>query len=128
MWSVTGEGKMICNLANRFPDDPMFQEQWHLNRGARGGFDMNVQPAWSRGYTGKGVVVSILDDGIQTNHPDLRYFSTFRVPTIFMAIRLYHLTYSITNSWYKLLRSITFVTFFTKSRMGQLSTRTSPEI
>ncbi|KAL1138014.1 hypothetical protein AAG570_009709 [Ranatra chinensis] len=33
--------------------------------------DMNVGPAWARGYTGKGVVVSILDDGIQTNHPDL---------------------------------------------------------
>lgn len=32
---------------------------------------MNVGPAWQRGYTGKGVVVSILDDGIQTNHPDL---------------------------------------------------------
>ncbi|XP_071449576.1 furin-like protease 2 isoform X2 [Hetaerina americana] len=32
---------------------------------------MNVVPAWQRGYTGKGVVVSILDDGIQTNHPDL---------------------------------------------------------
>lgn len=32
---------------------------------------MNVAPAWERGYTGKGVVVSILDDGIQTNHPDL---------------------------------------------------------
>ncbi len=24
-----------------------------------------------RGYTGKGVVVTILDDGIQPNHPDL---------------------------------------------------------
>ena len=35
------------------------------------GFDMNVMPAWRKGYTGKGVVVSILDDGIQTNHPDL---------------------------------------------------------
>ena len=32
---------------------------------------MNVSPAWQKGYTGKGVVVSILDDGIQTNHPDL---------------------------------------------------------
>lgn len=32
---------------------------------------MNVAPAWQKGYTGKGVVVSILDDGIQTNHPDL---------------------------------------------------------
>lgn len=32
---------------------------------------MNVALAWQKGYTGKGVVVSILDDGIQTNHPDL---------------------------------------------------------
>lgn len=40
---------------------------------------MNVAPAWQKGYTGKGVVVSILDDGIQTNHPDLaqNYVSTF---------------------------------------------------
>ncbi|KAF6208084.1 hypothetical protein GE061_016534 [Apolygus lucorum] len=51
--------------------DPLFKEEWYLNGGAKDGFDMNVGPAWSKGYTGKGVVVSILDDGIQTNHPDL---------------------------------------------------------
>lgn len=33
---------------------------------------MKVVEAWKKGYTGKGVVVSILDDGIQPNHPDLR--------------------------------------------------------
>ena len=55
-----------------FISDPMFNSQWHLNRGARGGFDMNVKPAWNRGFSGKGVVVTILDDGIQHNHPDLR--------------------------------------------------------
>lgn len=32
---------------------------------------MNVAGAWALGYTGKGVVVTILDDGIQLNHPDL---------------------------------------------------------
>lgn len=32
---------------------------------------MNVQAAWKRGYTGKNVVVTILDDGIERNHPDL---------------------------------------------------------
>ncbi|KPU75290.1 uncharacterized protein Dana_GF19273, isoform B [Drosophila ananassae] len=56
-----------------FPD-PLFKEQWYLvskNGGAKDGLDMNVGPAWHKGYTGKGVVVSILDDGIQTNHPDL---------------------------------------------------------
>uniref|UniRef100_A0A182N4U1 Peptidase S8/S53 domain-containing protein n=1 Tax=Anopheles dirus TaxID=7168 RepID=A0A182N4U1_9DIPT len=42
-----------------------------MNGGAKDGPDMNVGPAWQKGYTGKGVVVSILDDGIQRNHPDL---------------------------------------------------------
>ncbi|XP_061400858.1 furin-like protease 2, partial [Musca vetustissima] len=53
-----------------FPD-PLFKEQWYLNGGAKDGLDMNIGPAWQKGYTGKGVVVSILDDGIQKNHPDL---------------------------------------------------------
>jgi len=51
--------------------DPMFATQWFLNGGGRNGADMNVKPAWEKGYSGKGVVVSILDDGIQHNHPDL---------------------------------------------------------
>ncbi|XP_076845203.1 proprotein convertase subtilisin/kexin type 5b isoform X3 [Brachyhypopomus gauderio] len=33
--------------------------------------DMNIVGAWKRGYTGKEVVVTILDDGIERNHPDL---------------------------------------------------------
>ena len=27
------------------------------------GFDLNVEPAWKMGFTGKNVVVTILDDG-----------------------------------------------------------------
>jgi hypothetical protein len=42
---------------------------WYLNRGNR--MDMNVQQAWLEGATGKGVSVTILDDGIEKNHPDL---------------------------------------------------------
>lgn len=41
------------------------------NGGAADGLDMNVGYAWRKGYTGKGVVITILDDGIQPNHPDL---------------------------------------------------------
>lgn len=33
--------------------------------------DLNVKEAWAQGYTGHGIVVSILDDGIEKNHPDL---------------------------------------------------------
>lgn len=32
---------------------------------------MNVIPAWREGITGKGVVVTILDDGLESDHPDL---------------------------------------------------------
>ena len=32
---------------------------------------MSVQEAWKMGITGKGIVVTILDDGIEKNNPDL---------------------------------------------------------
>lgn len=32
---------------------------------------MNVIPAWKEGITGRGVVVTILDDGLESDHPDL---------------------------------------------------------
>jgi hypothetical protein len=31
-----------------------------------------VRRAWGHGMSGKGVVVTILDDGIEKNHPDLQ--------------------------------------------------------
>lgn len=57
--------------SNDIIPDPLFPNQWFLNRGAVDGSDMNVMPAWQKGFTGKNVVVTILDDGIQSNHPDL---------------------------------------------------------
>ena len=33
--------------------------------------DHNVKEAWQLGYTGKGVVVTILDDGLEHTHPDI---------------------------------------------------------
>ncbi|XP_067829559.1 furin-like [Heptranchias perlo] len=50
-------------------NDPKFSLQWYLRNSNH--YDLNVQDAWKQGYTGKGVVVSILDDGIEKNHPDL---------------------------------------------------------
>uniref|UniRef100_A0A914XFY2 P/Homo B domain-containing protein n=1 Tax=Plectus sambesii TaxID=2011161 RepID=A0A914XFY2_9BILA len=40
------------------------------NRG-RPGLDHNVKAAWDLGYTGKGIVVTILDDGLERSHPDI---------------------------------------------------------
>ncbi|XP_022130896.2 furin-like protease 1 isoform X2 [Pieris rapae] len=50
-------------------NDPKWPHMWYLNRG--GGLDMNVIPAWREGVTGRGVVVTILDDGLETDHPDI---------------------------------------------------------
>ncbi|KAG1656190.1 Proprotein convertase subtilisin/kexin type 5 [Nymphon striatum] len=51
--------------------DVLYDKQWYLHHGAKGSNDMNVIPCWQQGYSGKNVVVTILDDGIQTDHPDL---------------------------------------------------------
>ncbi|XP_054160265.1 furin-like protease 1, isoforms 1/1-X/2 isoform X4 [Oppia nitens] len=50
-------------------DDPRWPQMWYLNRGQ--GLDMNVQMAWNKNITGRGAVVTILDDGLEKDHPDL---------------------------------------------------------
>uniref|UniRef100_A0A674MVN2 Furin (paired basic amino acid cleaving enzyme) b n=1 Tax=Takifugu rubripes TaxID=31033 RepID=A0A674MVN2_TAKRU len=51
------------------PTDPDFPKQWYLSNPAHQ--DLNTKEAWAQGYTGKGVVITILDDGIEKDHPDL---------------------------------------------------------
>ncbi|CAH8440725.1 unnamed protein product [Dicrocoelium dendriticum] len=54
-------------------NDPLYPEMWYILRGIqKTDYDMNVLEAWSLGYTGKGVVLTIMDDGIDYNHTDLR--------------------------------------------------------
>jgi subtilisin family serine protease len=66
------------------PTDPLFTSQWHLlNTGQEvgnpdfqhlfgvAGEDINVVEAWNRGYTGEGVTVAVIDNGVQLIHPDL---------------------------------------------------------
>ncbi|XP_074143913.1 neuroendocrine convertase 2 isoform X2 [Sminthopsis crassicaudata] len=56
-------------------NDPLFTKQWYLiNTGQADGtpgLDLNVAEAWELGYTGKGVTIGIMDDGIDYLHPDL---------------------------------------------------------
>ena len=50
-------------------NDPRYPLMWYVNRG--GMLDMNVQEAWELGITGKDIVVTILDDGVEKGNPDL---------------------------------------------------------
>jgi subtilisin family serine protease len=62
------------------PDDPYFAKdtpspgqagQWHLVNQHVAGRDARVQGAWNMGYTGAGVIIGIVDDGMEITHPDL---------------------------------------------------------
>lgn len=57
------------------PDDPQFNNQWHyLNTGQQNGTpgaDISLPDAWEIETGNTGVVVAIIDDGIQFTHPDL---------------------------------------------------------
>jgi hypothetical protein len=52
--------------------DPLWSQMWYLNRQSMINLpDMNVTGAWALGYSGKGVSVTFLDDGLERTHPDL---------------------------------------------------------
>lgn len=57
-------------------NDPRLTEEWYIkNEGQTSGpatFDSKVDKVWREGYSGKGVVLSVLDDGMDHTHPELR--------------------------------------------------------
>ncbi len=50
------------------PNDPLYPKQWHLKQA--GANHLNVEGLWSTNK-GTGVVIGIVDDGLQRTHPDL---------------------------------------------------------
>ena len=51
--------------------DPMLNQQWHLINTEMQEVELNVTGLWSRGITGSGVHVVIVDDGLDLNSDDL---------------------------------------------------------
>lgn len=77
-------------LSVNFSDDPLFQDQWHLQATMQrveqpdsptftqslALLDINVLGAWELGYTGSGVQVAVVDGGVDLDHPDLKFITT----------------------------------------------------
>jgi uncharacterized repeat protein (TIGR01451 family) len=70
------EPDFVMEVVKRFtPNDPLYPSQWHWNNTGQGGgavnADVNAPQAWDITTGSSNVVIAIIDDGIQLNHPDL---------------------------------------------------------
>lgn len=72
--ALTGATQRQPRTASDRFNDPLLDRQWYLhNHGQTGGtpgMDLNVLPVWED-YTGAGIRVAVVDDGIDYNHVDL---------------------------------------------------------
>ncbi len=73
-----GQSEPSEELVTAWPnpdEDALFTDQWHLeNLGQEGGTvgeDANVVPLWHGGSSGEGLIVAIVDDGMEIFHEDL---------------------------------------------------------
>ena len=61
-------------VTRSIPNDEVFEDQWHLqNTGQTSGTfgeDANVTSVWNS-YTGSGIIISVVDDGLDKDHPDI---------------------------------------------------------
>ncbi|XP_057291193.1 neuroendocrine convertase 1-like [Hydractinia symbiolongicarpus] len=79
----TQQQKVKSRQKRGYFSDPLFRNQWYLKNNGQtfdrcrsyDGYeklDINVFPCWNSNITGEGVVVSILDDGLEHTHKDLK--------------------------------------------------------
>jgi subtilisin-like proprotein convertase family protein len=59
-------------MTSRTPlNDEFYGSAWHLFNEDQEGNDVNAEAAWAMGYTGTGVNIGIIDQGVWGFHPDL---------------------------------------------------------
>ncbi|MDY6912563.1 MAG: S8 family serine peptidase [Chloroflexota bacterium] len=68
-------------------NDPLYGDQWHLNNtgqtGAQSDADVDAPEAWTTTTGSDEIVIAILDNGVQTSHPDLNdhiFVNTGEIP------------------------------------------------
>ena len=67
----------VQHSSRALPNDPLVANQWHLKKtsGSSVGTDVNIENIWNypaaTGSRGAGIRIGIVDNGLETTHPDL---------------------------------------------------------
>jgi len=74
-WAAPNTASEIEFCGQFFPNDEFFPKQWHLhNTGQSGGTadaDINAPEAWEITTGDPNIIVAVIDNGVDSNHPDL---------------------------------------------------------
>ncbi|XP_056002596.1 furin-like protease kpc-1 isoform X2 [Ostrea edulis] len=63
--------RVLRNTSPTF-NDPKWGDMWYFNMNTTEVIpDQGVLSSWSQNYTGTGIVIGIVDNGVEINHPDL---------------------------------------------------------
>lgn len=79
------EPNFIGNVEITGVDDPYFDDQWGLENTGQyngtSGIDINISEAWDITYGDDNITVAVIDQGIDTDHPDLTNLSSYSYDT-----------------------------------------------
>ncbi|KAL7672044.1 hypothetical protein ACOME3_006942 [Neoechinorhynchus agilis] len=66
-YSLPKNGSLSASTTSSPVSDEKWPNSWYLHQSA-----LNIERVWNEGYTGKGVVVGIIDFGVECDHPELK--------------------------------------------------------
>lgn len=66
---------LLCDDELSIVNDPYYDNQWHLHNTSYPGIDINFEAARSITTGNPDIIVAVMDQGVQLDHPDLNIFN-----------------------------------------------------